>query len=400
MKRSINRIIVVAALLVVLGTMSVFATQEKSTSKIAFGDDGLKFDSGENMTAATLNYSSSKMNEATLISTSGGDTYYVYSIAVKATGKLYVNAYANASNSASAKIIVGAVSGSVISHFESGDRYVYPGNTETFIGAYDVKKGKTYYVGIQSSYAAEASVAAFVIPYSTRTLKAGKTMITSGYKGSNNKDSVARFKIKAKKTGHITVYLKRYGLNTAYGYVTLLNSKKKAVSDKLIFNSSFSSDYVVFGVKKGTTYYLKVSGCQGSYDNGYAYGIKYSIKAATLKKNKSKRTAVTLKRKAKAKSITRPATGKKMTQWYKFIVSKKQKTIFRVDASAVKSGKATITLFYGSKKIASDTITNGKINNYTITNGTTYYKANKGTYYVRITSNAKCNGMYKVRYLK
>ena len=274
------------------------------------------------------------------------------------------------------------------------------GAAEYGIGSFDVKAGKTYYIGVQSSAAANIFVTPYVIPYSARKLNAGKTMLVCGYKSNPKTDSLAKVKIKPTKTGYITVAFKEYGYSSAYGSVTLLNSKKKAVSEKLSYSSGSSYSYVVFGVKKGATYYLKATGFQGSRDNGYAYGIKYTIKAAALKKNTSKGKAVTLKRKAKAKTMARPATGKTMKQWYKFKVPKKQTTILQLDARKIKSGTAKITIYCGSKKVATQTVSNGYSTKYTITHSTTYGKANKGTYYAVISSNAKCNGMYKIRYVK
>ncbi len=348
------------------------------------------------MSAATINYSTSTKGDATTISTSGGSNYYVYSVEVKTSGKLYMDALAYNSNSSSCYVDLGTYDGSVFNHGSS--TYLSAGSEKDGIGGYDVKKG-TYWVGIQSSSSASAYVRAYVIPYSTRKLPAGKMMIASGYKNSYQ-DSAAKFKIRPTKSGYITVTLKQYGYDSSSGYVTLLNSKKRAVSDKLWYYSSSTTSYVVFGVKKGVTYYLRVNSCQGSSSYQYAYGIKFKQKAALLKKNIKKSKSLLLKRKAKYKSMTRQATGKAMNQWYKIRVPRKQKTQVRVDASKVKSGSAKITLYYGSKKIDSATIYLGKINTFNITYSTTYGQAMKGTYYIKVTTSKKCSGMYKIRYLR
>ena len=355
------------------------------------------FAAGESITAATMNDSTSKKNAAVTISTPGRSEYVVYSIAVKNSGKLYVDASASSSNTYSVSIAVGTYSSSTLSY----DRYysVSPGKVQTGIGGCDVAAGKTYYVGIQSSYAASAQITAYVIPYNTRTLKEGQVMYASGYKG-NKADSKACFKIVPSKTGYIKVDLKELGYDNSGGYVTLLNANKKAVSEKLLYDSDSETSYVVFGVKKGKTYYLKVTGCVGSSAYRFAYAITYTNKAATLKNNTSKKKAVKLKRKAKAKSMTRVATGKKQNQWYKFKVTKKRKTQIKVDASLIKSGSATVTVYRGKKKVASTKMYAGKVYTYTVTYSTTYGKANKGTYYVKVATTAKCSGMYKIRYLK
>ena len=86
----------------------------------------------------------------------------------------------------------------------------------------------------------------------------------------------ARFKIKATKTGYITVGIKEYGYDTSTGYVTLLNSKKKTVSGKVYYSDSKTSpSAVVFGVKKGTTYYYYVKSMRNK--NGKILSERSSI---------------------------------------------------------------------------------------------------------------------------
>lgn len=404
MKRSFAKIVLIAAILVmVLGCASVFAAEEVATVKTENESSGLKLNAGEDMSAATINYSTSKYNDSTTISTPGGDSYYRATIGVKATGKLYVDAEAYSTNAYSVSIIVGSSTdgGATVSYYTSKTGYVSPGKIERGIGCYDVKPG-TYYVLIKSSSAAKAWVSAYVVPYNTRSLKAGKVMVASGVKATSDNitaPATGMFKIKATKTGYIRVGIQEAGYSSSSAYVTLLNSKKKTVSDKLSFVTDSKYSYVVFGVKKGKTYYLKVTDASGSYTDQYMYGVIWKSYKATYKSNTSKKKAVTLKRKAKAKKMVKPATGKKMTQWYKFKVTKKRKTVLSFDASMIKSGTVKLTLYCGKKKIGSTkTIANGEAYNYKITNSTTWYKANKGTYYVKVATSAKCSGMYKVRY--
>ena len=423
MKRMKKLIAVSAALLMMLSSASVFAAEEQAAIDVTL--DGPKAVqeteksskkqaesvkktsdkavlSGEYMTAGTINYSTSKKGSAELLYADGSSSYSVYSIAVKETGKLYVDVKADSGNKYGTSVVVGSFDGSTITSYEGKSGYVSPDKTETGIGYYDVKKGGTYYVGIKSSAEAYVAAQAYVVPYSTRTLPAGKTMVASGYKGNSYTDSKALFKIKPTKTGVIAVGLKEYGVSTTAGYVTLLNSKKKVISDKLWYYQGSKTSYIVFGVKKGTTYYLKATDLQGSYSYAvpYAYGISYKVKAAAYKKNLKKGKSLKLKRKGKAANMARPATGKKMNQWYKFKVPKKQKTVLKVNAANIKSGTAKLTLYCGKKKVASTSISNGYMNTLTITYGTTYGKANKGTYYAVITTSAKCSGQYAIKYAK
>lgn len=133
---------------------------------------------------------------------------------------------------------------------------------------------------------------------------------------------------------------------------------------------------------------------------GYTYGTAWKNYGASYAKNLKKAKSLKLKRKGKARNMARPATGKKMVQWYKFKVPKKQKTVIKVNAANIKSGSAKLVLYAGKKKIGTATISKGYKHTFTITNGTTYGKANKGTYYAAIVTSAKCSGQYKIQYSK
>lgn len=363
------------------------------------------------LTATTMNYSTTKKpawTECSYFASANGD-YVVAKIKVKSSGKLWIDAQRLDSNSYSDTVYVGKYDASteeMIEYNYEKTGYLSAGDDPTLgIGGLDVVKGGTYYIVVRKAYSTYSEhygtlrVRPYLYSYSTRTLSAGKLMLASGYK-TNYNDSGAQFKIKATKTGYIRVSLKEYGYSPSVGYVTLRNSKKKAVSDKLSYSNGSYPQSIVFGVKKGVTYYLKVTSCVGSSDYQYKYGISYKIYAAPLRSNTSKSKAKTLKRKAKYISTAMPATGKSGSQWYKFKVTKKRATQFNIDTTNIKSGKMSVTIYCGKKKVGSTSLVNGKVNPIEITYSTTYGKAKKGTYYVKITKSAKANGAYKVRYAK
>lgn len=421
MNRTLRRLFAITtAFLIILSSACVFAAEQAGVENTVEGPKAVKevkktsskkglkaeekkaekskeLKSGEYYTAPTRTYNTTGIGSGFDAYFDGTSAYSVYSIAVKTSGKLFVDAGNYSDNSYSVSIVVGTFDGSQITYYGK-TAYIAPGETDTFIGGPDVKAGNTYWVGVRSSKAGYALVKPYVVSYATRSLPAGKTMLTSGRKGSAA--TTALFKIKATKTGFISVGLMEYGSSTSAGHVTLLNSKKKAISDKLWYYDASKTSYVVFGVKKGTTYYLKCNLNYGSYSNGYTYGVAWKNYAAAYKKNLKKGKALKLKRKGKAANMARPATGKKMNQWYKFKVPKKGKTVIKVNAGNIKSGKAKMTFYYGKKKIASTTISKGAMNTITLTYGTTYGKANKGTYYAVLTTNAKCSGQYKIQYAK
>ena len=213
-------------------------------------------------------------------------------------------------------------------------------------------------------------------------------------KKDNGNYRTCYFKIKPTKSGYIKVTPKVYG-TTPSGDITLLNKSKKAVSTKV---TSSSSNTVYFGVKKGNTYYLKITKVYGSYSSFYIFGMKFTNVKAPIRSNTKKSKSKKLTRKGSYISTTMVANNKSGNQWYKFKVTKKRTTKIKVDASKVKSGTTKVTFYYGSKKIDSSSVVNGKVNTYTITYSTTYGKAQKGTYYVKIHKGQKANGVYKIRY--
>ena len=61
--------------------------------------------------------------------------------------------------------------------------------------------------------------------------------------------------------------------------------------------------------------------------------------------------------------------------------------------------KLTITFYKGSTKVDSTVLYPGNSGKFTLTYGTTYGKANAGTYYVKVTKTAKLSGKYRIKYV-
>ncbi|MBQ2677617.1 MAG: hypothetical protein IJF96_01730, partial [Firmicutes bacterium] len=230
----------------------------------------------------------------------GSDRWEYWTLGVKTTGKLWMNVYSDEGSAGAMEVAVGRYNSSTgaITTLGTTDPYLSPGDQTNRLCGIDVTAGKQYVIAVSSDYAGVLAVNPFVIPYkNNRLLKAGRTMISSGYKTKDLKDSAVRYKIRPTKSGYITVALKRYGYDKSAGYVQLLTKGKKTASEKLWYYQGSDTSYVVFGVKKGVTYYLKVTNCSGTYDNCYAYGIRYKIKKSPVRKNTKKRKAVKLYRK-------------------------------------------------------------------------------------------------------
>lgn len=195
------------------------------------------------------------------------------------------------------------------------------------------------------------------------------------------------FKYKATKTGMLTVTHS----DNSYGYVTLMDSKKKALT-KEEYVSSYGSMSVSFAVKKGTTYYIKTDA--RVYDA--KIGITVKEKAVKEKSGKNKKKAVNIKKNKKANGLI--IAGEKKADWYKLKLNKKKK--LTISYGVLGTGKFKITVYTSKgKKICSYDTYAGSSYDIKITNSTTYGKANKGTYYIKMVRTDKnCSGSYWVKW--
>ena len=128
--------------------------------------------------------------------------------------------------------------------------------------------------------------------------------------------------------------------------------------------------------------------------------MKFTNTKATARSNTKKSKAKKLTRKASYISTVMLANNKSGNQWYKFKVTKKRTTKISVDTIRVKSGTVKMTVYCGKKKIDTVTLSNGVRKPYTITYSTTWGKAKRGTYYVKIHKSKKATGQYRIKYVK
>lgn len=263
-----------------------------------------------------------------------------------------------------------------------------------------MNKGDSYYVlAINWSPNSSATVGCRAKLFTTgqRTLNQGTSKWTTVSSINKDKETKATwFKVKPDRTGVMSVSLKCYGYDNNNGYVTLYNKDKKVLSDKVYY----SDKKVNFGVKKNVTYYIKVENCYGSYTYNYKIGVKYGMTERTDRAIGTKDKAKTLKRKADATNTLFVASRSTSTDWYKFKVTSKRETVISFNASTIRSGTIKLTVYCGKKKIGEATVYPGDSGDYYITNGTTWQKANAGTYYVKVVKDKKASGKYSIRYKK
>lgn len=188
------------------------------------------------------------------------------------------------------------------------------------------------------------------------------------------------YKYVPKKNGYISVsqeFIDLEGNGTGYAYISLLNSKKKAITDTVYTSTSNDTNKAVFSVKKGSTYYVKVEG-------NSAYRIKSVFTAVSENSGATKAKAKTLKFGKEAKGLILAEDKTSKVDYYKFTLTSAGKP------TLVLKGNATGTIYldiignniYGGTGY-------GKINTYDVSASSKIElsdgrKLPKGTYYIKI----------------
>lgn len=268
---------------------------------------------------------------------------------------------------------------------------------ETVITSYSAS-GKTYAKTLPAgSYTITTTASLndyeYICVYNTnRTIKVNRAEMVG------NVDTATRYlKFKATKTGYLDVedYINMYSGTWLGGHlsgnVTLLNSKKKAISSAAYFSGGSSYDYqkyVVFGVTKGKTYYLKVK-CYGLYNDGL-YTL-YAKNSAVKEKSGSKKSKAKSLASNKYKTGTITA-GSSRSDWYKFRSSKKNVSVYFVGANSTNES-LKVTVYKGRNKFYSTISRGGSDKQLKMTNW------GSGTYYVKVArGTSKSSGYYKIKY--
>lgn len=376
--------------------LDMFSGKEKKTIEAATGNARTGLQETNEITVKTLLYDTT---EPTIYGVPFEPGAYIYSpFTVKNTGKLYFDfvAYSVDGSSCYAEAQLYDENGVPV---DGCSTTLVHGSERTAQWGVSVKSGQKYYLYINVSSNNKGTMnvgfCGSVLTTYDRTLSGGKVAIASGVEQDGSTASTY-FKVQPSKTGRMKVQLQEMGYNSTYAEVRLYNSKKTLVSDKVSCNGSA----VYFGVKKGNTYYIRVTEAKGSYDSYFAFALKYTMSSYTDRALGSKSNAKTLKRKASATNTLFVASTSTSTDWYKFNVSAKRATYIRVKTTGMSSGNLTITVYRGSKKIGSQTIGAQRDGSYRIDYGTTYGKANSGTYYVKVVKSKKASGQYSIQYQK
>ncbi len=213
---------------------------------------------------------------------------------------------------------------------------------------------------------------------------------TTFYPGNSNVETYV--KIKPTVDGYVTV--SPYGGNyyKKSMQVTLCNSSKKAIADKrTIWYGDSSYGKYVFGVKKNTTYYLRITGVSERA------AVKYVQTGVSEKSGTSKKKAVTIK---SNKTVKGTITANSATaDWYKFKVTKMKKIKFYLTGNSIGSLRLQVYKSNGKKFGGAITVISGNNKKCNLESTGGNGKMAKGTYYIKIyRANSKSSGNYTLKW--
>ncbi|WP_455716703.1 pre-peptidase C-terminal domain-containing protein [Anaerosporobacter sp.] len=258
--------------------------------------------------------------------------------------------------------------------------------------AYFSKKG-TYYVKFETP--GTYTFTSQMYNGANRTLKNDTytTAYSYAYDTYNYDSKSIYYKYKASKTGYISIstdFLSDYGNAT----ITLCNSKKKAISEDVYVSKSYN-DKTVFAVKKGVTYYVKVT------SSSEVYRIKSKITGVTEKSGNRKTKAKTLAIGKVAKGVVLSEDKTSLNDWYMFKLTKATKLKLTVAGNS-SSGDLRVELTSPNLSGSVDLRINS-VGYKTSTSLKTYTTSTlpKGTYYIRVyKDDKKSSGSYALKVSK
>lgn len=254
------------------------------------------------------------------------------------------------------------------------DYSAYCGSSGGTVNLYGIKRG-TYTLELKPSY----DSAAVVIPYGYSCSQESLTGSWRSFTG-NNGNVYRTFSVS--KRSYVWV-----DSNAGYNYIQKKSGNKYVtVSDKKYSSARYPRQYYALSKGNYRVVFPKKS-------TGQIYKAQYGKKSYTGKYATKKSKAKTIKRKKSKTNVLTASDAKKKTHWYKFKVTKRRSTQFKI-TTYNSSGSMTATLYKGKKKMSSRTA-------YRPSYITFSGKLSKGTYYVKVTKNTKnTSGKYTVKYVK
>lgn len=251
-------------------------------------------------------------------------------------------------------------------------------STRTATKCFSIPQAGTYYIGV---YTTDENVEGKVPDVkwgfydgSDRALSNGQAIVVGQRDAQTN-----YFAFKATSTGYIRVQ----GSEKNYR-VALYNSSKSSLSGE-----SYLGDAPTYGVKAGVTYYIRVT---SSFNSKGAYTFQTTNTKISGKFGKTKKKAVTVKKKKKMSGYIEAGKAGKAAKWYKFKLTKKQKVNLSVEVGSNEAIK--ITVYKGKKVVRNGTVI---VRGNGIQPLKSRGKWSKGTYYIKVQRyKGTSSGYYKL----
>ncbi len=245
-------------------------------------------------------------------------------------------------------------------------------STRTATKVFNIPAGRGYYIGIYTTQQNTTYNLSYTYYNGSDRAIGNNQPIAVGQRDAQTN----YFSFKAPYTG----YLRVQGDTTARNHkVILCDASKRAVS-----GASYLGNDPTYGVAKGKTYYIRVD---ARFNSKGAYVLNAANSKISEKSGKTKKKAVTIKKKKTKSGIIESGKNSKQADWYKFKLTSKKKVNITVTTGSNESLK--ITLYKGGKRIKTVTARG---------NSTGYIKSigkwKKGTYYIKVQRGTSTSSGY------
>ncbi len=250
-------------------------------------------------------------------------------------------------------------------------------STRTATKVFNIPAGRGYYIGIYTTQENTTYNLSYTYYNGSDRAIGNNQPIAVGQRDAQTN----YFSFKAPYTG----YLRVQGDTTARNHkVILCDASKRAVS-----GASYLGNDPTYGVAKGKTYYIRVD---ARFNSKGAYVLNAANSKISEKSGKTKKKAVTIKKKKTKSGIIESGKNSKQADWYKFKLTSKKKVNITVTTGSNESLK--IILYKGGKRIKTVTARG---------NSTGYIKSigkwTKGTYYIKVQrGTSTSSGYYTIKW--
>lgn len=239
---------------------------------------------------------------------------------------------------------------------------------------------------------------AFTMCFSGSVFADTTPVVRDGVAGAanvGNNNAVTLFKVTANATGYLYITDARTkGLNSGsymFGHVSLLDANQSYLSSEsegFFSNTDTSTSwmkYIVFGVKKGSTYYIRVNDTNSTGSN---YNMYYNIQPVSNKSGSKKSKAKKLKKnKYTAGTIT---AGSSRSDWYKY--KKKAHKVTITFNTAETNYKLKVTVYQKGRPVSASMYRSTNYHKFVYTSN------KKGTIYIKISrGDSLSSGYYKMK---